>query len=191
MFPTFSPHNCFEISARYIFLTHFSFSKLLVTMCWTFLGTQSMISSQRLWQNLLDLRGKMRLTMLTVFDERPKPQPELFNLEQISQVGRKWITVQRPPASSRGCVYHFGCVVCDCADHCGGCGWWLFTTVYQSVPLCTTVVVVCWLCTTVVVVCTIVVVLWQCGNVWCTWLCVPPLWWLWVVYHHHCHLMSV
>ena len=23
MFPTFSPHNCFEFSARYIFLTHF------------------------------------------------------------------------------------------------------------------------------------------------------------------------
>ena len=102
-------------------------------MCWTFLGTQSMISSQRLGQNLLDLRGKMRLTTLTVFDERPKPQPELFNLEQISQVGRKWITVQQPPASSRGCAYH-----------CAGYG------------LCTTVVVVC---TTVVVVCTTVVVM--------------------------------
>ena len=89
-------------------------------MCWTFLGTQSMISSQRVGQNLLDLRGKMRLTTLTVFDERPKPQPELFNLEQISQVGRKWITVQQPPASSRGCAYH-----------CAGCG------------LCTTIVILC------------------------------------------------
>ena len=121
MFLTFSPHNCFEFSTRYIFLNHFFlFSKLLVTMCWTFLGTQSMISSQRLGQNLLDLRGKMRLTTLTVFDERPKPQPELFNLEQISQVGRKWITVQQPPASSRGCAYH-----------CAGCG------------LCTTIAILC------------------------------------------------
>ena len=120
MFLTFSPHNCFEFSTRYIFLNHFFlFSKLLVTMCWTFLGTQSMISSQRLGQNLLDLRGKMRLTTLTVFDERPKPQQELFNLEQISQVGRKWITVQQPPASSRGCAYHCGCVVAmwQCVVH--------------------------------------------------------------------------
>ena len=107
-------------------------------MCWTFLGTQSMISSQRLGQNLLDLRGKMRLTTLTVFDERPKPQQELFNLEQISQVGRKWITVQWPPASSHGCAYHCaGCgnvAMCGtrgCVYHCGGCG------------LCTTIAILC------------------------------------------------
>ena len=130
-------------------------------MCWTFLGTQSMISSQRLGQNLLDLRGKMRLTMLTVFDERrPKPQPELFNLEQISQVGRKWITVQRPPASSRGCVYHSGCVV-GCVPLCTKVylcvPLWLYSgCVYHCGLLCVVVYYLCGgcgLCTTIAILC--------------------------------------
>ena len=98
--------------------------------CWTFLGTQSMISSQRLGQNLLDLRGKMRLTMLTVFDEPPSEATTgIIQFGANFPSGKK---MNHRPATARFlpwlCVPLWLC--------CGLC-----TTVYQSVPLCTTVVV--------------------------------------------------
>ena len=131
--------------------------------CWTFLGTQSMISSQRLGQNLLDLRGKMRLTMLTVIDEPPSEATTgIIQFGANFPSGKK---MNHRPATARFlpwlCVPLWLC--------CGLC-----TTVYQSVPLCTTLVVQ-WLC----------VPLWVVVR-----CCVLSLWWLWVV-HNHCHLMSV